>query len=306
MSEIYLLHGDNEARINDAKLALISKHLSPELRSHNYIEFSPTAPRWTVSLDSVVADLISELSMPSLLPDTKRVVVVYNLSELYHRKPRKGADSTNDKKKNTSMQYLLDFVSGPFQHVPNVLILVAVEDQAKRRSVSKKSPLYALLKKTGVVQEMSDKPLAYRLTDALLTQNTSQCIKVFRQWFTSHEKARQSIFRTVLNDIHLLLQAKILNAKESTFATDKRLKEILFPKEFQGNILQQHSYRRKKFQDAALLYSTTQLSYALKYLVRLNTTLYPVQQDRYVPDLQVMFELFLLRLTTQTLNPNQR
>ncbi len=304
MSEIYLLHGDNEASINDAKLALISKHLSPELRSHNYIEFSSTAPRWSISLSSIHADLISELSMLSLLPDTKRVVVAYNLSELY-QKARRRTKTTDDKKKSTHLEYLLEFLSGPFQHVPNVLILVAIEDHGKRRSVNKKSPLYSLVKKIGLVQEMSDKPLAYRLTDALLTQNTSQCIKVFRQWFTSHEKARQSIFRTVLNDIHLLLQAKILNAKESALATDKRLKEILFPKEFQGNILQQHSYRRKKFQDAALLYSTTQLSYALKYLVRLNTTLYPVQQDRYVPDLQVMFELFLLRLTTQTLNPNQ-
>ncbi len=304
MSEIYLLHGDNEARINDGKLALISKHLSPELRSHNYNEFSPTAPRWAVSLASILADLISELSMPSLLPDAKRVVVVYNLSELY-QKARKRTNSTNDKKKNTSMQYLLDFLAGSFQHVPNVLILVAVEDQAKRRSLNKKSPLYALVKKNGIVQEMSDKPLAYRLTDALLTQNTSQCIKVFRQWFTSHEKARQSIFRTVLNNIHLLLQAKILNVKQTALATDKQLKKTLFPKEFQGNILHQHAYRRKKFQDAASLYSTTQLTYALKYLVRLNTALYPVQQDRYVPDVQVMFELFFLRLTTQTLNPDQ-
>ncbi len=304
MSEIYLLHGDNEARINDAKLALISKHLSPELRAHNYSEFPPTAPRWSISLASILADLISELSMPSLFPDATRVVVVYNLAELY-QKPRKGADSINDKKKNTSMQYLLEFLSGPFQHAPNVLILVAIEDQGKRRSVNKKSPLYTLVNKTGIVQEMSDRKLAYRLADAILAQNTSQCIRVFRQWFTSHDKARQSIFRAVLNDIHLLLQAKILNAKESTLATDKQLKEILFPKEFQGNILQQHPYRRKKFQDAALLYSTSQLSYALKYLVRLNTALYPVQQDRYVPDVQVMFELFFLRLTTQTLNPHQ-
>jgi hypothetical protein len=106
--------------------------------------------------------------------------------------------------------------------------------------------------------------------------------------------------------MHLLLQAKISNAKQIALSTDNQLKKTLFPKELRTNILQTHSYRRKKFQNAASLYSTSQLTHALRYLLRLNTAIYPIQQDRYVPDPQVMFELFFLRLTTQTLNPSQK
>lgn len=305
MSQIYLLHGDNEARINDAKRALIAQHLSPEQRAHNYSEFAPIAPRWSVSLDSIMADLISELAMASFLPEAKRVVVVYNLAELY-QKSRKASDVTKSTRKTESMRYFLDFLAGPFRHEANVLIFVTVEDHPKRRTLNKKSLLYALVKKSGIVQEMSEKRLAYRLSDALLRQDTSACIRIFRQWFPSYDKARQDIFRCVLDTVHLLVQAKILNAKQAALKTDTRLSTTLFPKEFTKNILQQHPYRRKKFQDAASPYSTSQLTYALKYLLRLNAALYPVQQDRYVPDHQLMFEVFFLCFTTQNLNPDQR
>jgi hypothetical protein len=308
MTSIYLLHGDNEARINEAKLRLIGKHLSPELRAHNLTEFSPVGQRWITSLEPILAELISELSLPSLLPEANRVVVVYNLADLYQKKARKGPESAKGTKtkETAALKYLLDFLAGPFQHSPNVLILVATEEQGKYRTLNKKSPLYVLVKKTGIIQEISDRPLRYRLTDALLAQDTPQCIKAFRQWFASYDKARQDIFKSVLSDIHLLLQAKILNAKETSFGANKQLRHILFPKELQANIVQQHPYRKKKFQDAALQYSTTQLTCALKYLLRLNRALYPLQYDRYVPDVQVMFEVFLVGLTTQTLNPDQK
>ena len=295
--QVYFFYGNEEDKLNRARTELVDFFLPREEREENYSEFSPPSHMKRLQLSSVMPQLLAELGTISFFPDSRRVVVVYNLDELYLRKKKKtrGKSASGQKGKVPHEAYFIKYLEDQLPQTNNVLILVNLEDYEENRRVGEKSNLVKAIAKLGHLEKYYSRPLKWDLEDAIREKNFNKTMEVMRSWFQKDpESASRGLFYTILKQIVLMLQAKVILKKKSAFSLDNELSSILFPPDITYNFQDQHSFLQKKLKTAQKRYSTADLTRALQKLLEINTYLYPQTTDVFVPDFQIMMEQFLV------------
>jgi len=311
--QIYFFYGNEEERLNQARVELVSFLLTREEREENYVEFSPSATKKYLPLASVMPELLAELGTMSFFPDSKRVVVVYNLQELYggergKRKPpaekeeKEEKGEKEEKKKITPEAYFIKYLQDQLPQTHNVLILINVEDLEENIRIAENSTLVKALVKLGHHEhkQFSSTALRFKLEDAIRERNLPKTIDISRSWIEKDEESsRRGIFQATLKLIILMLQAKISLKKKETFNLQSDLTKTLFPQDLKFNYFKEHDFVQKKIMEGQKRYTTGELTEALRKLLPINQYLYPQTTDPYVPDFQIIMERFFVELISQ-------
>ena len=308
--QIYFFYGNEEEKLNQARVELVSFLLSKEEREQNYVEFSPSGMKKHLPLASIMPELLADLGTMSFFPDSKRVIVVYNLQELYggergkRRPPRekgkKGKKGEKEEKgKITPEAYFIKYLQDQLPETNNVLILINVEDLEENIRIAENSTLVKALVKLGHHEhkQFSSRALRWDLEDALKERNLQKTVEITRSWIDKDEKsARRGIFQVTLRLMILMLQAKISLKKKDTFNLQSDLIKTLFPHDLEYNYLKEHDFVQKKIMEGQKRYTTGELMEALQKLLPINQYLYPLTTDPYVPDFQIVMERFFVEL----------
>lgn len=295
--KIYFLYGNSENKLNDCRLELVEHFLSKEEREENYIEFSPKSSRKKQSLSQIMPDLLGELGTVSFFPDSRRVVVVYNLEELYLPSSKsKSGKKTKDESQGKAAReaYFIKYLEDQLLTSNNILIIVNVEDYEDNLRVSEKSNLFKALNKLGhtLTKPFSTRSLLWNLEDAVRDRNLKNSLEIIRNWMQKDENsAKRSIFYVLLKQIILMLQAKVKLKKTDKF-TD--MSQTLFPKTLKYNLSKEMDFMQKKVMEGQKRYTVAELTDALPKLLKINIILYPRTSDLYVPDFQLVIEHFFV------------
>jgi len=300
--QIYFFYGNEEERLNQARVELVSLLLSREEREENYVEFSPSPAKKYLPLASVMPELLAELGTMSFFPDSKRVVVVYNLQELYRNREKPLPMEKTEKKTITSEAYFITYLQDQLPQTNNVLILMNVEDLEENIRIDENSTLVKALVKLGHHEhkQFSSTALRFKLDDALRERNLQKTIEITRSWMQKDEdSAKRGIFQVTLKQIILMLQAKIRLKRKDKLNVQSDLAKILFPQDLKYNIFKEKDFVQKKIMDGQERYTTGELMEALQKLLPVNQYLYPLTTDVYVPDFQIVMERFFVELMSR-------
>ena len=282
-AQCFLFHGENEVEIHRERVSLIQSLLPPEEGRENVTEFEPPQGR-LLSLKSVASDLMADLSMLSLLPDSKRIAVVYNLENFYSEK---GATSDIE-------PYFARFLEKELPGTNNIVIFVNIESFEKKRIINKKSILYSVISKIGVVREFKETPFLWEIEPQILQRNAPACISLFRNWTKKDSGAPRKIFYLLVKIVNLLIQMKGFQNKDNEFKNKPGLEKEIFPQKMSQNIRTLKPFLQKRYQNAADLFSMDKLIWANKRLLEINKVVFPKSDDPYVPDLITVLEIFIL------------
>lgn len=287
MGSIYLFYGDDEAAVNEAKLRLLKQLLpAAEQREQNVTEFSPSANRFTLPLNKILGELRAELCTPSLFKDSFRIAIVYNLEAFYQRE---------EAHKKLALSFL-EFLRRQFQHSPNVLIFVCAENPDKGRWINMSCPLFLYVKEQGQVRGFRSQ-LRQNLIDSLIARDGLQALKDLRRWW-ARTKSAVPIFNALVGSVELLLQAKLLREKKRYALEERELKEKFLKRTMTVSIFKEYPQRQKKFLSAGENFTLRELLSALEKLLELNQYVFPQQSDKYVPDIHLLLETFVLEFTS--------
>ena len=294
MKQLFLIHGHSGARVHEKKNELIDSLVKKEERAESLTEFSPPGNR-PLYLSRIAAEVIGELSMVPFFPDSRRVLIVYEPRELYTT--RKSRSSGELKEGEKTLEGFLRYLGEELPETPNALIIVVTEDFVKDKQLNTRTKTYKTLKEVGEIHNFSEKEIVWRFEDALLGKNPGEAITVFREWFNPGDNRSVPFYR-IQRLIRLLLQAKLVLSKEETLSLDHNLEETLFPDDLTSNLTTMHAYPQKKYKTAARSFSMEHLLAMYEKLGDLNKVVMPMGDDIYVPDIQVVYETFLIEFTT--------
>jgi hypothetical protein len=292
MKQIVLLHGNDEVRIAERRLELLSTWLPREARSENFSEYYPTGNRSTVALSAIMSDVMGDLSLMPFPPAPSRVVVIHNLDELFARRESgsQGKKESRRRGKNAEQRFV-DFLKSQLPATNNIVLFIAVEDYERNKKINPRSGIYRLAASAGVVEQYEEKPMAWEFNDAFIARETGRCIQAFRAWFGAVKQA-QPIFFNLARQIEMLTQARLLERLERTESGEKL--EYYFPREMTVNMRLESDARRRLFMERAQNFSFSELIAAMERLLKLNTFVFPTREDPYVPDIQVLLEGFIV------------
>ena len=296
--DAYLIYGEDEVRMLEEKGQLIARLLQAEYLAENLSELEPPLNR-PLELKSCVGELLAELGTMSFFPESRRLVIVYNLHDFYSAGERAKPKKAPRKKKRgetkapalTPMQLLIRFLDRELASTGNAIIFHLVESFAKRRTLSKANPLYKLLTKKGRVIECKAPAANFQFTDALLARDPSATLTHFRK-IVEAERGAYGIFNLLQRQVRFLIQAKLLSkgGEPDAFA------DQFLPAVKGLNLTKEHPFVQRKVMTAAHAFKLAELNKALRRLFELNLALYPTSEDVHVPDVKLQLELLLLEL----------
>jgi hypothetical protein len=179
---------------------------------------------------------------------------------------------------------------------PNALILLAVEDDAKNRRVNDKSPLFQALSDLGAVRQFSAKSYRFELSDAIVARSLPMAMEVVTAWRREDSRAAIPIFRTLLDDVRLLIQAFIHQRESRRITREADYATLLFPPDLRPNLQTIHDFRRRKYLSGIHAYALPPLLEALEGLLEIQKALYPTGDELYVPDVDYLTDVWLAKL----------
>lgn len=161
-------------------------------------------------LEKSLSTIIDELGTVSLIPDMRRVIIVYQMDDL--RTAQTGSvreAKASSKGKPDPVAQLGQYLRQVHMQSNNVLIFVYEEDDEKNKLVSKTSPLYQLLSSLGPVQEFKEKRLDWQVEEALFNGDLSLSITLIRDWISRGGNAQFRLVTTLNGVLQLVLQARL-------------------------------------------------------------------------------------------------
>lgn len=304
--QVYLLHGNEENAINNDRCEIVDAFLSKDEREENYKEFSPKGNQTRVSLPDILPDLMMELGTISFFPGSRRVVVIYNLDELFGAKRATSAAQKKEsgkkprKSKASQESYFIHYLEESLPTTPNVIIFQNIEDEEENIKVNEKSALCMAIHKLGHSIKHSCLPLAWQLERAVNDRDLKSALKIVKEWFLKdNDGARNKIYNSLWRAIVFLLQAKVIGAKKKQMLSADQMHQVLFPSNLKYNLLSKPSGAQTFIESASNKYSTAELNAALNKLLPIGGYVFPRTTDLYVPDIQIIFEKFLVELIGQ-------
>ena len=302
--QVYFFYGNEEEALNKARRELVGSLLTREEREDNYLEFAPGVQRKRLKLVSVMPDLLAELGMVSFFPDSRRVVLVYNLDELYKRRKKSGGSGPKSvekekkgKKKAKPNAYFIRYLEDQLPETSNILIMINTENYEENLRVAENSTLFKALAKIGHVEKFSSRPLQWEFEDAVRGKRLVPAIQIMRRWIKKDpDSARRIVFHSLVKQVILLMQAKVRSKRKNALALNPELEQLLFERDIRYNLSRERDFLQRKYMQGQKGYTARGLQEALRSLLDINRYVFPQTTDVYVPDIQIIFERFLVEL----------
>ncbi len=296
-ARIHLLYGNQEVKLNDARIDVIGRFLQPEDRAGNLTEIRP-AGNQPLKLERALPEITAELGTISLLGGIPRVVVIHNLADFYGSPSRKAATSAAPSKKKAPaadpVEALSDFLLGPFASSENVAVFVCEEDEDRSRTVDENAAVFKLIARLGERRVFREKPIARDLEDALHGGDWATAIAVMRRWREragSDSGARLKLYRTVAHWVETLVQAKSLHDAHSG---GMRAPSDLVPANSWPSIHRAPDFRRRQANQLARGLSWADLRVLVAGVHRVQKLMYPAGDEAFVADWSAALEHVLL------------
>lgn len=287
---VYLIHGEDEVKISLEKNSLLDKLVPKDQRTQNVSVFSSNSPSYPLKLSKVISDIISEISTTSFFEESRRVILAEDIYEL-----RGSSEKGDSAKQAKTIERIVSFLKNNLVNTSNVIIFTFIEDGDKFRFVDKRGLLYKTINEIGDVIECKQPPIVFEFTDALIDRRQNACVSTFRKMI-DNGKSANSIFSLIVKQTRFLLQAKIIGNSSNA----KQIEDQL-PTEKDVSIVKQHPFIQKKITRASQSFSVQELCKALKELHKIDFYLHPSQNDLYVPDIETVMELFLIKFCRGTI-----
>ncbi|MBI1292692.1 hypothetical protein GC173_15870 [bacterium] len=299
--QLYLIHGNSDAEVNNARYELVCSLLTPEERDAGLTEVR-SAGNQPLSLDRAMSEIIGELGTGSFIPGAKRVVVVYDLKEFYDASKKKGAAKAKPAKEakptkgRDRVEVFAEWLDQTLPTTENVAIFVCTESDEKGRIVAQDGELYRLVRERGVVIERKEKPLNFDFEDQVLSGNAVGAVTVLHEWIDragNDSGSRLKIYTTLAGLVELVLQASCLeNAREAQVPAAQATVSDGFPA-----LARIPSWKGKKVEALAKRFTRTSLRDMVAALDHMQATLYPTGEEDHVGDWTELAEMLVLRLT---------
>lgn len=277
---LFLIHGNQEAEVAAKRYDLVRSLLPHGEEDGEVVDLRPPGNQ-AYALDRALGDIIQEMGTVSLIPDAKRVVVVYELTDFRQRQKgsvREARKSAAGKKDHVAS--LEQFLKATLSDGDNSLIFVHNDDDEKNRRVEKSSPLYQLVARLGQVHEFTEKRIDWQLEDALLAGNLAGSIALTREWLDRGGNASFRLVMTINSFLQLLLQARIEGeAREQGDNVAALLAGDLRP-----SLMQIPDFKRAKYRALARRVPTRKIRDALVRLVDVQKSFFPTGEERVVHD----------------------
>ncbi len=207
---LHLIHGNDAEAVANARYELQTRLLPGGEADGEITDIRPPGNQ-PLKLEKAFSLIVGELSTVSLIPDAKRVVVVWQLHDF--RDDRRGSARAAKKAKKTAKSdmtaELESYVVRSLLNSEHSLIFVFDEDDEKGRRVSKTSAIYQMVRKHGAIQEFSEKRIDWQLDDALLNGNLDEAVRLIREWTDRGGNAPFRLVTTLNTFLQLLLQARL-------------------------------------------------------------------------------------------------
>jgi len=301
LKQLYLIHGNSEAEVNNARYELVCSLLTPEERDAGLTEVRAAGTQ-PLTLDRSLSEIVGELGTGSFIPGARRVVVIYDLQELYDSSRKKGAKGKAPAKESKApkadrVAILCDWLESTLPTTENVAVFVCLENDEKGKAVAQDGDLYRLARERGVVIERRDKPLNYDFEDQVLSGNAVGAITVLHEWIDragNDSGSRLKIYNTLAGLVELALQAGCMEAARSGGVPDAQATVT----EGFVNLGRIPPWKLKKIETMARRFSPADLRALVGALDHLQATLYPTGEEDHVADWTELAEMLVLNLTT--------
>lgn len=296
---LYFIYGNNETEVNNARYELVCSLLTPEERDSGLTEIRSPG-NMPLSVDSCYGEIIAELGTSSFIADSKRVVVVYDLSDFFAkkragRKPASTAKKTKATPKLSRTDILLKWLSEGLPDSGNILIFVCTENDEKQKTVAPTSPLYDYARRVGKIIEKREKPLNYEFEEAVYSGNSPKSLFILRDWIkrVGHDSGgRLRIYNTVSNILEMTMQAKCFTEAEKLKIPRAQVAVPGFP-----SLDRAPDWKVKKIRNFARQLSMEKLHKLIKDTNKLQTYMYPKGTEPYIPNWDDQLEMIVLQLT---------
>lgn len=300
--KFYLLHGDDEAAIENFKHAIVGAHLSLEEREENYREIIPSGS--PPSLRKVLGEVVSELSTVSFLPGVSRVVTLYPVSDFFEARAirtraaaKRAAKEAEDAahQKRTPSEHLAQFIGNDLSSLPAVLIIIVVEDYEKWKRVNAKNPVVELAQRLGTAVNFREQGPQFAFFDALFARQSLEAVRLWREWVRRAAGSPKPFF-SLATQLRLLIQAK--TAASSQLQTRGISREQygseFLPEERDRNVFAlTPDWRREKLMRLSGNFSFAELLGAYEQLNPILKATIPLNSDPFVADKQLLSELWI-------------
>ena len=297
---VHLLYGNDEVKLNDARLEVITRFLEPEDRAGNLTEIRP-AGNQPLKLEKALPEITAELGTISLLGGIPRVVIVHNLADFFGQGSRKASTSAAPKKKAPAadpVEALTEFMLGPFAQSDNVVLFVCEEDEDKNKAVDENSGIFKLIARLGERRVFREKPIARDLEEALFNGDWAGALAVIRRWREragSDSGARLKLYRTVSQWIEMIVQAKALQDAQDA---GQRAPSDLVPSNAWPSIHRLPDFRRRQAGQLARTLSWPNLRTLVQGIHRVQKLMYPAGDEVFVADWEAALEHVLVQFGT--------
>lgn len=301
--QLYLLYGNQEAKLNDARYELVCRVLEPEDRSGNLSELRPPGNQ-PFRLEKALNEITSELATISLLGGIPRVVVVYQLSDFFGASKGKpgAAKKTKAAPKTDPVESFGRFIREILPQTENIGIFVCEEDEDKNRTLSDDSPLVQLFHRHGEVRAFREKPIAWEFEGHLYGGDLSAAVTTLRRWHEragSDSTARLKLYRSTASAIELLLQAKCVQLGRDRGVPP----DVLQPPSLQPTLTRLPEFKRRQVHDRARTMTLASLRAATARLDQIQRLMYPTGTEAFIADWFALLEQTLLELGASAQSP---
>ncbi len=290
-----LIHGNNAEAVATARYDL-QKRLLPNGEADGEITDIRPPGNQPLKLEKAFSQIVEELSTVSLIPDTKRVVVVWQLHDF--REDRRGsarAAKKNQKAKRDVVADLESYVTRSLAGSENTVIFVFDEDDEKGRRVSKTSAMYQLVKKHGDIREFTEKRIDWQLDDALLSGDLDGAVRLMREWTNRGGNAPFRLVSTLNTFLQLLLHARLeLEARRDGLKT-----KGLFGGPVRPGLETIPDFKAKRVRSVAGGISLQRIRRALQRLDSAQRSFFPTGKELVVHDAVEQVEVMLAELLAE-------
>jgi hypothetical protein len=289
--KVAMIYGNQLQAIHDSRLKLIH-HLLPNGEEDGEVIEIRGAGNQPLKLEKAWSQIIEELGTISLLPDAKRVVVVYDLQD-FKTAPR---GSVREAKKATKgkldpLKKLEDYLRDVHMKSDNALVFVYHEDDEKGRRVAKSNPLFQLINDLGPVRVFQEKRLDWQFEEAVLKADLDKAISLSREWL---DRGGNSTFRivTTLNGIlQLLLQARLeIDARRGNQSTSNLFKGL------RPSLDSIPDFKARNVRAMASSVTLDNLHSALHRLNQIQKSFFPKGTELVIRDPREQLEILLIEL----------
>jgi len=299
--QVYLIHGNDEVRVHNERARLVAQLVPTEYRAENLTEIEPPGNR-PLSLRQIGADLMAELATASFFPDTRRVIVVEQLGDLFGA-PSDGAESSSGAAKRKTKKEpahgqepvtaFCRFLRRDLAGTNGVLILTAIEEPDRRRRIRTNSPLYQTIQSIGRIIQLNQPAVIFQFLDAFSNRNLTLALRILPD-LLAEDDGPASVFRMLTRQVRFLIQAKLLERSGGAKGDAEQFAAKFFPPAKGLNLMLEHSFSADKIRRAVSRWSLGELNALLPRLEQMTTVVYPSVNDVYVPDAQVALEGLVL------------